>query len=213
MKKGQVALDLSKSRFGEKILAAIRDGVPGWTMKSLEALDSGRLTVSHAIKLWNADEIRQAIERRIEAMGQEGEELAALKALLGDDGWGEANGGEAAGTTRESKMAREWMNVANPKKSMPRDALRKSSRVGSAVDILVGYGWEAPKLRKGAALGAAQFTNYLFSGHVFAVEPETQHWIHYKGARELAKSHESPTLNAALLMAELTRLHEQYEDR
>src|SRR6266498_3053391 len=109
IKQGQIALDLSKSRTGEKILAQIRDGVPGWTMKSLEALDAGRLTVSHAIKLWNADEIRQAIERRMEQLGQEDAELKELKALLGDDGWRRANGGEAAGTNREASMTHEGM--------------------------------------------------------------------------------------------------------
>jgi hypothetical protein len=154
-----------------------------------------------------------AIERRIEALGKEGEELAELKALLGDNGWAEANGGETAGKNRERGMVREWMNITGAKKSMPRDSMRKSSRVGSAADILVGFGWEAPRLRKGAALGPTQFTNYLFSGHIIAVEPETQNWSHFRGARELAKSHESPTQNAANLMATLTRLHELHEDK
>lgn len=204
-KQGRVNLDLSKSRALDRMLALIRGGKPGWSMtKSLEALDSGRLSISHVAQLFSADELKGAIERRLEEIGAEDSELKALQELLGSSLFIAAQGGERS-RARENRMMADWKQVLTAAKSTGRDnTLRKSRRVGSASDVAVGYGWT----RNTGDQRAACYVNGEFYNLALTIEHETQAWTLSRGVREIAKSKGSPVVNAAALMHELTKLHE-----
>jgi hypothetical protein len=202
-KKQQVSMDLSKSRTATLILGKIRDAQPGWTLKSLESLDSGRLSPSHMQQLYSPAEMVAAVQSRIAMLGRENGELTILESFLKDAQGGER--GKFLESSREREMIGNWMNITGARKSMSSVDIRKSRRATSAADVLVGFGWTSTdgdqKVRR--------YTNYEHSGHEILLEKSgTQHWVHLKGSREVAKSAGSPVVCAADLLAHLTRLHE-----
>lgn len=205
-KKGRVNLDLSKSKALDRMLALIREGKPGWSVqKSLEALDSGRLSISHVAQLFSADEIKGAIERRLQEIGSEDSELKELQALLGSSLFVAAQGGERA-RSRENRILADWKTVLTVKKS-DGGTLRKSRRVGSASDVCIGFGWQ----HRDGDQRIARYVNGEVYGLDLTIEHETQNWTLHRGAREMAKSKGSPAVNASALMFELTRIHEREE--
>jgi hypothetical protein len=83
----------------------------------------------------------------------------------------------------------------------------KSSRLGSAGDVVLVHSWER-------ANGDERLTTYTHGqhpGHEIAIEHETQRWAHRKGAKELAtsKSGATPIQCAASLHSHLSDFHQR----
>lgn len=187
---------------------AIRKG--GLHIRDMDRLASGEIPMSKIASLYTPGEIRQAIQRRMEEINRETSELAALSELLHDSGWTDALGGPAASTTRESKMTREWHSLSSPRKSLSSDGgdIRKSLRVGSAVDVAVGFNWEPQAARYRGDRGPRVLVHGHHPGLEIHVGSESD-WEMRQGAKVLAKSEGStPTQRAAALLAKLSEFHQ-----
>lgn len=187
---------------------AIKKG--GLHLRDMDKLASGEIPLSKIASLYSPQEIRQAIQRRMQEINRESSELEALEALLHSDGWADALGGPAASKTREAGMTREWTSLMNPKKSVSSDAgdIRKSLRVGSAVDVAVGFNWEPQGPRHRGDRGPRVLVHGQHPGLEIVVGSESE-WEMRRGAKVLAKSEGATTTQrAAALLAKLSEFHQ-----
>lgn len=89
-KRERVTLDLRKGRVGDLILQRFQQADPQWTMRDLDALDAGTLPLSKVASLIGRDALRAAIQRRLDSLTTESDELSGLKTLLEDPDTAEA---------------------------------------------------------------------------------------------------------------------------
>jgi hypothetical protein len=206
-KRTRVSLSLRKSTAGNRILEALQQGKPGWTLTDLTRLDAGSLAFDKAASLFDGDELETAISNRIDEIHGESAELEALKALLHSGAWTGARGGEGSGRSREATLRGNWKEVVSGARkslsSQPETLFKSRAMSGtSAADILTAHNWE----RTDGDQGTDVFTHGKLKGRSVHVGKD-ESWEHRAGQKVLGKSErdDPPIVAVATLNAELMR--------
>jgi hypothetical protein len=94
---GRVTLPLSKSEVATRVLDRLQKGdlTPAGAQHQLVSIDSGAFPYGTLAKLFTPDEIRDALERRLDSLSVEEEELHALREILAAHDAARAGGGDS----------------------------------------------------------------------------------------------------------------------
>ncbi len=214
-RRAQISLALRKSDVAQRLLTCLQSGdlakAGKFNINSLVKIDSGEFSVHSLPALgYSADEIETAIQRRIEEISHETDELAGLQALLRDGSFAAAQGGERV-VGREHAMIANWHEtVTGARKSLSSANLSRDQKIAksramggtSCRDILTAHSWERTDGDKGTDI----YTHGRIPGHSIHVNVKTEAWEHRKGAKVLGASERddeqqvaAATLNAHLM--------------
>lgn len=197
-KGARVSLALRRGDVANQLLKCLQDADLAksgrFSIADLTRIDSGEFSVSSLPALgYSAAEIKEAIQRRMEEINSETDELKELERLLHDGTFGAAMGGERA-VGRESALIASWQNTVQGARKSASSAnltreqkIAKSRAMGGGADcatILTAHNWEKTDGTKDRHV----YTHGKIPGHEVHVHVPTEAWEHRKGARVLGAS-------------------------